>query len=192
MSITVKRFGGCQCEKKADAAALARVFGVSDCRLRFRELEPLSNRFARLLLDAGCMRGDRVCLLLDNPVNMLVCMAGIIKIGAFIIPLSPVVSATRFEWILHRENISWIIADTILSSPLILTLEAYQVEGNRLGFGWLGDTDEIRGLYMSPEFISGNLVNYSDDPFPLATVGSTSVHIDYNLKGTEKKRTNLT
>ena len=51
-----------QAETRPDAVALVS----GETRIRYGELEALTNQLAHLLVDAGCQRGDRVGLLLPK------------------------------------------------------------------------------------------------------------------------------
>ncbi len=57
-----------QAEARPDALAL--VMGGE--RMTYGELEAASNRLARMLREAGCRRGDRVCLFLPKSTAAIV------------------------------------------------------------------------------------------------------------------------
>jgi non-ribosomal peptide synthetase component F len=65
--------------------ALAVVCGQQ--ALRFRDIEDRSNQLARQLREAGCQRGDRVCLLAPRGPESLVALLGILKADAIAVPL---------------------------------------------------------------------------------------------------------
>ena len=55
----------------------------------FGELDLLSDRFARLLIDRGVRKGDRVAVLLQNCPQFSIAFYGILKAGAVYTPISP-------------------------------------------------------------------------------------------------------
>ena len=67
-----------QATRRPDAGAL--VF--QERRVSYGELEARSNRLARLLKDAGCARGDRVCLLSPKSPETIVAILAALKADA--------------------------------------------------------------------------------------------------------------
>ncbi|MGB3503394.1 MAG: AMP-binding protein [Mesorhizobium sp.] len=55
----------------------------------FRELDDLSERFARLLIANGVSKGDRVAVLMQNCPQFTIAFHGILKAGAVYTPISP-------------------------------------------------------------------------------------------------------
>ena len=53
----------------------------------YAELDAHANRFARILIDAGVRRGDRVVLALDNGLKLVAGYLGAMKAGAIAVPL---------------------------------------------------------------------------------------------------------
>jgi long-chain acyl-CoA synthetase len=60
-----------------------------DGRLRFRELDELTDAFAVGLLDAGVAPGDRVAVYLQNVPQFVIALVGIWKAGAIAVSVSP-------------------------------------------------------------------------------------------------------
>lgn len=113
-----------QAERRPRATAIVHG-GV---RLSYGELEAAANRLARTLREAGCDKGDRVCFLMPKSPTALVCMLGILKVGAVHVPLdaaSPVarlrkiVAACEPRLILGAGPLGRIVAGILaeLSSP---------------------------------------------------------------------------
>jgi amino acid adenylation domain-containing protein len=80
-----------QADERPDAVAL--VF--QDRRVTFGELETESNRIARALKDAGCGRGDRVCLFLPKTPEAIACMLGTLKADCAYVPIDTASPASR-------------------------------------------------------------------------------------------------
>ncbi|HEV3322541.1 MAG TPA: amino acid adenylation domain-containing protein, partial [Solirubrobacteraceae bacterium] len=56
-------------------------------RLTYGQLELESNRLARLLVEVGCRRGDRVCLLLPKSPAAIVSMIAVLKADGVYVPI---------------------------------------------------------------------------------------------------------
>src|ERR1700722_1588764 len=70
-------------------------------RLTYGELELESNHLASLLTDSGCVRGDRVCLLLPKSSTAIAAMIGVLKAGAAYVPVDVSSPAPRVESIIR-------------------------------------------------------------------------------------------
>ena len=57
--------------------------------MSWSELDKLSDVFARILLDMGLVKGERVALLMPNCPQFLICQLGAWKAGAIVSPLNP-------------------------------------------------------------------------------------------------------
>src|SRR5688572_1412503 len=86
-----------QAERRAHASAL--VHGSE--RMTYGELEQASNRVARVLRQAGCRRGDRVCFTAPKSIAPLVWMLGILKAGAIHVPLDPASPPARLARVIE-------------------------------------------------------------------------------------------
>ncbi len=82
--------------------ALAVVCGAR--RLTLAELNERANRFANALLDKGLKAGDRVAVYLPNGVEVVEAMAGVVKTGALITPLSPRLTEREVHYILGNSE----------------------------------------------------------------------------------------
>lgn len=71
--------------------------------LTYLQLDNLSNRIARALRQAGCRKGDRVCLLAEKSPDVIAAMIGAIKADCSYVPLDIKNPAMRLE---HITDIS--------------------------------------------------------------------------------------
>jgi amino acid adenylation domain-containing protein len=78
--------------------------------LTYAQVEAASNRLARLLRDAGCRRGDRVCLLQSKAPTAIVSMLGVLKADAVYVPLDTASPAPRIARILEATEPRFILA----------------------------------------------------------------------------------
>jgi amino acid adenylation domain-containing protein len=74
--------------------------------LTYAELDARANQMARLLLELGISRGDRVGLYLNKSLESLVGIYGILKAGAAYVPLDPAAPAKRLAYIAANCELS--------------------------------------------------------------------------------------
>lgn len=91
-----------------------------DIRLSWRELDEYLNRLANVLLDLGVRRGERVATLLPNSLELLATYWACAKLGAAIVPLSTLLTATGLQSLLVDARPRAILA----SSDQLAMLEA--------------------------------------------------------------------
>jgi amino acid adenylation domain-containing protein len=89
-----------QADARPDAVAL--VMGGE--RMTYGELEAASNRLARLLREAGCRRGDRVCLFLPKSIAAIVAEVATLKADCAYVPIDTASPAPRVEKIVQAAE----------------------------------------------------------------------------------------
>ena len=72
-----------------------------EARLSYVEIERLSNRLACALKAEGIVRGDRVAIYLDNSVEAVVSVFGILKAGGIFLMINPTTKAEKLAFILN-------------------------------------------------------------------------------------------
>ncbi len=70
-------------------------------RFTYGEVEGRSNRAARALSRLGVERGDRVAVFLDNGIDAVVSIFGILKAGAVFLMVNPTTKAEKLAYILN-------------------------------------------------------------------------------------------
>jgi amino acid adenylation domain-containing protein len=104
--------------------------------LTYAELEKQSNQLARLLIESGCQKGDRVCFLMPKTPMAIVSMIGILKAGCIHVPLDPSSPALRIRRIVEACDNRWILA----AGPVVRLLCELRGElSDRISLGWLDD-----------------------------------------------------
>jgi long-chain acyl-CoA synthetase len=78
---------------------VAIVFG--DVNLTYRELEALTNRFARALAALGIVKGDRVCLLTANCPEYVIAFYATARVGGIVSPMNPAYREREIEYQLN-------------------------------------------------------------------------------------------
>jgi len=159
-----------QASRRPEAGAL--VF--KDERLTYEALELASNRLARLLKDAGCARGDRVCLLAPKSPAAIVAILGVLKADAVYVPLDPASPPARLEKMIASCDNRWILA----SGPVGATLEALFASppfAATHAVGWLGADDPPGGV--TAQFTMGDLAAYPSEAPRSANSPRDAAHI---------------
>ena len=136
------------------AQALARPDAVAvefkGARMTYGSLEEASNRLARLLIDFGCRRGDRVGLLMPKSPTAIVAMLGALKADAIYVPMDPASPAARQARVLEISDCRVILAGGMVSPMLREALTAAALQQRPL-IGWLDDTT-APGTDLAPAF----------------------------------------
>ena len=76
----------------------------------FSDLSRASNRIANFLQKAGAKRGDTILLMLNNVVELWESMLGAMKIGAMVIPATPLLSRSDVADRISRGRVRLVIA----------------------------------------------------------------------------------
>ena len=160
-----------QAETRPDAPAI--VMG-SDT-LTYGQLENSSNRLAHLLLDAGCKKGDRVCILMPKSPAAIVSMIGILKAGCLHVPIDSATPAARIRHIFDSCENRWILAAGRVS-PLLDELLADEELRHRTSVGWL-DPQPPAGTNFTPAFSSADLDAAGSHAIPQQCTADDSSHI---------------
>lgn len=93
-------------ERFPDKTAL--IFGQE--RISYEQINDKANRLANALIDAGLKRGDRVSVFLDNSVENVASIYGILKAGGVFSTLSPTLKSKKLEYILDNSDASFLIS----------------------------------------------------------------------------------
>ena len=70
-------------------------------RFSYRRLQDLSQRFAGALGGLGVTKGDRVMIYISNCVQWVIAFLGIQRLGAVIVPVSPIYTSHELEYMLQ-------------------------------------------------------------------------------------------
>ena len=119
-------------ERAADRFGDRDAVWAGDERWSFRDLDGLSNAFARHLVARGVGAGDRVAVMTANRVEFLVVVNAISKLGAAAVLLSPAWKAVEVDHALRLTTPVHAVADGETASLLI----------ERLGVHGATDLDE--------------------------------------------------
>jgi long-chain acyl-CoA synthetase len=75
----------------------------------FRRLRELAERFAGGLLDLGVKKGDRVMIYIPNCIQWIIGFLAIQKIGAVLVPISPIYTSFEIEYMIKDSGVETVI-----------------------------------------------------------------------------------
>jgi long-chain acyl-CoA synthetase len=102
--LTFTRFD-CMSERYPDRTAVVYL----GQHYSYSQLRNLSERFAGALVDLGVKKGDRVLIYISNCIQWGIAFLGIQKIGAVIVPVSPIYTSYELEYMIKDSGAETII-----------------------------------------------------------------------------------
>ena len=148
-----------QAERRPAAVAVV----MHDEELTYEQLEAQTNQLARLLKDVGCMRGDRVCLLMSKSPSAIVAILGILKADCIYVPLDLASPAPRLSHMIASAEPRCILA-TGPAASLLDDLWANAGPSRPTALGWMGSEKVAAGRHFSPDFSREDCDGYAAKP----------------------------
>ena len=158
-------------ETRPDATAV--VFGSEN--LSYGQLERSSNQLARVLLEAGCKNGDRVCILMPKSPAAILSMIGILKAGCMHVPIDASSPAARIRQILESCENRWVLAAGSVA-PLLDELLTDDELRSRISVGWL-DAQVPAFKHFQPAFSRSDLDAAPSSAVPQQRTAEDGSHI---------------
>jgi long-chain acyl-CoA synthetase len=93
------------CERYPDKTAVIYL----GQRFSFSHLRDLGERFAGALVDLGIKKGDRVMIYIPNCIQWIIAFLAIQKIGAVLVPVSPIYTSHELEYMIKDSGAETII-----------------------------------------------------------------------------------
>jgi len=109
-----------------------------DRRISFGELDAASNRLANALIGEGVLPGDRVAVFLENSIEAVISVFGILKAGAAFTLVSSTTKASRLAKVLSDERASALI--TTNTGPVGRLIDALPPEAQPRTVVWVSGT----------------------------------------------------
>src|SRR3989442_309000 len=164
-------------ERSPDSVALA----FREDRMTYGQLETMTNQLARLLGDAGCKRGDRICFLIPKCPMAIVSIIGILKADCMHVPLDTSSPASRIAKIIDSSQPRYLLAAG--GAKQLLRELAQQGVLREVEVGWMDErssaSTEVQAAFCLEDVKAYSDAhpasqNCSDDPAHiLFTSGST-------------------
>jgi amino acid adenylation domain-containing protein len=140
-----------QAELRPEATAVV----LGNEKLSYSQLERSSNQLAHTLREAGCKKGDRVCIVIPKSPAAIVSMIGILKAGCMHVPVDLTSPAARIRQILDACENRWVLAAGGAVSLLNDLLAEDRLRA-ALSIGWMDDQMPTPGL-VRPAFSRADL-----------------------------------
>jgi len=144
--------------------------------ITWREFDDRANRLANALIDRGIKKGDKVIQLMRNSINWLEVYFGIIRTGAWVVPLNFRFTSTDIRSCAEISEAKMMIMDNEFIErvdqvkPQLMTIKDYFISGDNVPEGW-GKLEEIMAQ-SSLERVPV-IVNESDECGLYFTSGTT-------------------
>ena len=158
-------------QRRPEAVAVV----MQEQSLTYGQLEESTNRLARVLQDAGCRRGDRVCFAIPKSPAAIIAIAGILKAGCIHVPIDTSSPAPRVSRIIRSSDPRYILG-VESSSGLLEELFAQSEFGDLMGVGWM-ETTHAEYRHFSPRFQWADISNYSGEPLEWSQGPDDPAHI---------------
>ncbi len=160
-----------QAELRPNATAV--VLGSE--QLSYGQLEKSSNQLAHTLREAGCKKGDRVCILMPKSPAAIVSMIGILKAGCMHVPIDTGSPAARIRQVLDSCQNRWILASGG-SGPLLEEILADERLRAGISVGWMDESGPT-STQIQPAFCGADLGAAPSSPLPQQCTGQDGSHI---------------
>lgn len=155
------------------SGAVAVVMGHQ--ALTYGELEESSNRLARLLKDAGCRRGDRVCLFTPKAPAALTGMLAALKADCAYVPVDIASPALRVAKVVASAEPRVVLAGAA-ATKLLGELVIGGSLGDDVPIGCL-DADSIESDRFAATFMANDAAAYSAEPVDATNSQDDLAHI---------------
>jgi len=167
-----------QAQQRPEATAMV----LKGERMTYGRLEEISNQLARMLIEGGCRRGDRVCLLLPKSPAAIAGILGVLKADCIYVPLDPSSPAVRLATIVETCQNRWILAGGS-ASPLLKELAGTYGSGSAMQIGWLDECVETTEN-CKPAFSFADLSSFSGEPLDGRNTASDPAYIMFTSGST--------
>jgi len=160
-----------QAERRPEA--VAAVF--QDVSTSYAALEQMSNRLARALRDAGCVKGDRIALLLTKSTRALVAMFGSLKADCIYVPIDTTSPIVRIERILQKCECRCILAERS-TAAVLNELVQHGAVSDTVFVGWMDEGDAVSSGARS-RFVWSGVESMPDQPPDSISYPCDAAHI---------------
>ncbi len=151
-------------EKQVVDSPSAIALSFSGAELTYETLNQRSNQLAHYLIENNIKADQRVGVLLDRSVNMIVAMLGILKAGAAYLPLDPDYPEGRIRYMLEDAQ----VASVITQSEHVAYADNLSIKR------FLIDEESLRDFPQNnPDVQPGVQVDSSNLAYVIYTSGST-------------------
>jgi amino acid adenylation domain-containing protein len=108
-SLTIPARFAEQTARTPDAVAVS----AGGDKLTYRELDERANQLAHRLIGLGVRQDDRVAILLERSIDVVVAILGTVKAGGVYVPVHEDYPAVRQQWVVDHSDVSVLLADSV-------------------------------------------------------------------------------
>jgi len=139
--------------------------------LTYREINDRADQLAFFLRAVGIARQDRVAIFLDNSVESVISLFGILKADAIFLMLSPKLKSSKLAYILNDCQVKTLITHTAKAAVVSEALTQTNFVKTVL---WSGPEDRV-----SPGILEGiQFFSFSSLPSPFSPLPSLNIDLD--------------
>lgn len=114
-------------EEQAAETPQAVAIMAEDGQLTYDELNRQSNRLARTLRKQGIMREERVAVLMDRSLEMMIAIFGVLKAGGAYVPIAPSLPKERILYMLDNSGARLVLTEGIAPEGLVASIPVLEV-----------------------------------------------------------------
>jgi amino acid adenylation domain-containing protein len=160
-----------QAELRPESTALVH----GSARLTYGQLADWTNRIARLLIDSGCRKGDRIGLLLPKSFEAIVGELAALKAGAIYVPMDPASPSARLRLIVDSAESRFILAGGS-GEKLLNQLFPDGEIGDSVHVGWMTQGAPADSPWQ-PAFTTRDVLGVSGEPLDYASSADDVAHL---------------
>jgi long-chain acyl-CoA synthetase len=131
-------------------------------RLTYLELDNFANRLGNALIELGLQKLDRVAIYLDNSIEAVVSIFGILKAGGVFVLINPQTKPRKLEYILSDCQVRFLITD----SKLGLNYQANHADLQVISIDQPQDVENIKNIENSANHYFWDLIDRSSSTQP--------------------------
>jgi amino acid adenylation domain-containing protein len=143
--------------------------------ITYGQLEESTNQFARLLVAAGCRRGDRVCFAIPKSPAAIIAIGGILKADCIHVPIDTLSPAPRVAKLLKASEPRYLLG-VAASAGLLNDLLSQDDFRTWLRVGWMDDS-AADARNFSSTFQWSDVVLHSAEPIMSQNTPDDAAHI---------------
>lgn len=98
-------------ERQAEATPQAVAVAAEDGALTYAELNRKSNQLAQALRKQGVKREDRVAVMMDRSLEMMIAIFGVLKAGGAYVPVAPSMPSERIRYMLFNSGTKLVLTN---------------------------------------------------------------------------------
>lgn len=131
-------------------------------RLTYLELDNFANRLGNALSELGLQKLDRVAIYLDNSIEAVVSIFGILKAGGVFVLINPQTKPRKLDYILSDCQVRFLITD----SKLGLNYQANHADLQVISIDQPQDVENIKNIENSANHYFWDLIDRSSSTQP--------------------------